>query len=308
MTTKKPDWDHIRVFLALARTGSLRAASQELGVSQPTLGRHLSALEDVVGVVLFDRLPEGLRMTEAGRDLRPRAEAMEEAAYAFHRQGDAISGIRDRQVRLTASAWSALFLAGQIDSKPDGLYLEIRQSDDTQLLTKREADFAVRHGLPLTGDFITKRLGTISCAVYATERLAYDMRGMGPDRVFANAPWIGFSEEFDLYESQRWLLAHIDGNKPLFRAGNTAMLQNALRTGIGAGILPCFLGDSDPALARVSRPIETLDSDIWLIVHRDLRAAEGIKQATNWVADMYKRRVMQLSGARASGGEGMELK
>ena len=104
MTTKNPDWDHIRVFLALARTGSLRAAAQELGVSQPTLGRHLSALETAVGVVLFDRLPEGLRMTEAGRDLRPRAEAMEEAAFAFHRQGDAISGIRDRFCR---ASWFA---------------------------------------------------------------------------------------------------------------------------------------------------------------------------------------------------------
>ena len=298
MTTKNPDWDHIRVFLALARTGSLRAAAQELGVSQPTLGRHLSALETAVGVVLFDRLPEGLRMTEAGRDLRPRAEAMEEAAFAFHRQGDAISGIRDRHVRLSASAWSALFLSGQIKSRPDGLYLEIRQSDDTQLLTKREADFAVRHGLPLTGDFITKRLGTVSCAVYAAPDLAEDMRAMDPDAVFGDAPWICLSEEFDLYESQRWVLAHLAGTKPEFRAGNTAMLQQALRTGIGAGILPCFLGDRDPALSRISKPIEPLDSDIWLIVHRDLRGADGIKQATDWVAEMYKSRALLLSGAQ----------
>jgi DNA-binding transcriptional LysR family regulator len=294
---KTPDWDHVRMFLGIARAGSLRAASLEMGISQPTVGRHLTALEASLAVTLFDRLPEGLRLTDAGRDLMPRAEAMETAALAFHRHGDAISGVRDRQVRLTASPWSALFLAGEIGQRPEGLFLEIRQSDDTQLLTKREADFAVRHGLPLTGDFVTRRLGSIGCAVYAAPALAAQMLAMTKDRIFIDAPWACFAEEFDLYESQRWILGHLGDAKPVFRAGTTPMLQHAVRSGVGAGILPCFLGDKDPGLVRVSQPIAVLNSDIWLIVHRDLRKAEGIRIAGDWVAEQFKARQFLLSGA-----------
>ncbi len=297
LITKMPDWDHIRMFLGIARAGSLRAASQEMGMSQPTVGRHLSVLEESLAVKLFDRLPEGLRLTEAGRDLMPRAEAMETAALAFHRHGDAISGMRDRQVRLTASPWSALFLSGEIGARPKGLFVEIRPSDDTQLLTKREADVAVRHGLPLTGDFITRKLGSIACAVYAAPALAASMLAMTRDRLFIDAPWVCFAEEFDLYDSQRWVLGHLGDAKPIFRAGTTPMLQQALCSGIGAGILPCFLGDDDPRLTRVSQPITTLSSDIWLIVHRDLRKADGVVLASDWIVDCFKNQHSRLSGA-----------
>ena len=111
-STSTMDWDDVRVFLAVARHGSLRAAGRALGLSQPTIGRRLAAFEATFGgPSLFDRLPEGLRLNAAGEALMPAAEQLESAALAFERRRAAGSPALSGTVRVSVGEWAAMFLA-----------------------------------------------------------------------------------------------------------------------------------------------------------------------------------------------------
>src|SRR6267154_2382643 len=106
------DWDDVRVFLAVARHGSLRAAGRSLGLSQPTIGRRLASFEATFGgPTLFDRLPEGLRLNAAGEQLVPAAESVEHAALMLERRRAAASSALSGTVRVSVGEWAAGFLA-----------------------------------------------------------------------------------------------------------------------------------------------------------------------------------------------------
>src|SRR5918912_305920 len=124
------DWDDARIFLAVARHGSLRSAGRALGLSQPTIGRRLAAFEAAFGgPALFDRLPEGLRLNAAGEALLPAAEQLESAALSLERRRAAASPVLSGTVRVSVGEWAARFLAGQLDRTaarplPAGITLE----------------------------------------------------------------------------------------------------------------------------------------------------------------------------------------
>jgi DNA-binding transcriptional LysR family regulator len=152
------DWDDARVFLAVARHGSLRAAGRALGLSQPTIGRRLAAFEAAFGgPALFDRLPEGLRLNGAGEALLAAAEELEDAALALERRHAAGSPQLSGTVRVSVGEWAARFLADNLGRAsaaplPSGITVELVESRETANLARREADLAVRHHPPESGD------------------------------------------------------------------------------------------------------------------------------------------------------------
>ena len=128
------DWDDVRVFLAVARHGSLRAAGRALGLSQPTIGRRLAAFEATFGgPTLFDRLPEGLRLNAAGEQLIPAAESVERAALMLERRRAAASPALSGTVRVSVGEWAAGFLARCLsDAGPTALPVEPLHSPSSQ--------------------------------------------------------------------------------------------------------------------------------------------------------------------------------
>src|SRR5579872_3314919 len=170
-TTGTMDWDDVRVFLAVARHGSLRAAGRALRLSQPTIGRRLTGFEATFGgPTLFDRLPEGLRLNAAGEQLIPAAESVERAALMLERHRAAASPSLSGTVRVSVGEWAAAFLArclsGPGTRLPEGITLELVESRQTANLARREADLAVRHHPPESGDLYVAKVGTFGCAVY----------------------------------------------------------------------------------------------------------------------------------------------
>src|SRR5580658_3490689 len=131
------DWDDVRVFLAVARHGSLRAAGRALGLSQPTIGRRLAAFETTFGgPTLFDRLPEGLRLNAAGNALLPDAERLENAALSLERRRAVTSAALSGTVRVSVGEWAAGFLARCLSGPantplPSGITLELVESRQT---------------------------------------------------------------------------------------------------------------------------------------------------------------------------------
>jgi DNA-binding transcriptional LysR family regulator len=182
------DWDGVRVFLAIAREGSMRAAGRALGLSQPTIARRLTAFEAGFGAQpLFDRLPEGVRLNTAGEQLLPAAENAENAMLALERRRAAASPVLRGTVRVSAGECAAGFLArclsgGTTAPLPSGITLELLQPLPPADLTRREADLALRHRPPDSGDYYVAKLGTFAVAVYR-------LRGNDTDA------WVAYTEE-----------------------------------------------------------------------------------------------------------------
>lgn len=297
------DWDDARLFLAVVRAGSLRAAGRALGLSQPTVGRRLSRFEAAVSAMpLLDRLPEGVRLTAAGKAVQPLAERLEEAALALRRRGQAPP--QPASVRISVGEWAGGFLAqclaepGVSHGVPPGVTIELVASDQTVNLTRRDADLAVRHGRPETGNLYVARVGTIACAAYGARGAG--TQGAGTQGAEAQgAGWIAYAEEQAHYAVSRWIAATVaaSGGAIATRASSVSMQAAAARAGSGVAVLPCYLGDADPALARVGDRIASLDAAHWLIVHRDLRRVPVIRGVMDWVSHAFAAHRARLEGA-----------
>jgi DNA-binding transcriptional LysR family regulator len=286
------DWDDVRVFLAVARHGSLRAAGRSLGLSQPTIGRRLTAFEGTFGgPTLFDRFPEGLRLNAAGSALLPAAEQLENAALTLERRRAVTSPALSGTVRVSVGEWAASFLSrnlGRTDAAalPQGITLELVESAQTANLARREADLAVRHHPPQGGDLYVAKVGVFACAVYR-------LRGSN------GGAWVTYTEEQAHYPTARWVQQRIaeTGVAVALRASSMTMQLAAIRAGSGCGILPCYVGDSDPSLERVTQPVPEIAAEYWVIVHRDLRRAVCVRAVIDWIRALFDEQRDALAGA-----------
>ncbi|MGZ3338982.1 MAG: LysR family transcriptional regulator, partial [Reyranella sp.] len=231
------DWDDVRVFLAVARKGSMRGAGRALGISQPTIARRLAAFEATSGgATLFDRLPEGLRLTAAGEQLIAAAESVEEAVLTLERRRAAASPVLSGTVRVSTGECAAGFLARCLSGStttalPSGITLELVDSRQTKNLVRREADMALRHQPPESGDFYVSKAGTFACAVY---------RRRGAEA----SAWVTYTEEQAHYAPARWVQRQVEetGMPVALRASSMLMHLEAIRAGTGRGVLPCYVG------------------------------------------------------------------
>jgi DNA-binding transcriptional LysR family regulator len=300
------NWDDIRVFLAVARHGSLRAAGRALGLSQPTVGRRLAAFEQSFGgPALFDRLPEGLRLNAAGEALVAAAERLESAALALERRRAAASPALSGTVRVSVGEWAEKLLARHCgrsggDGLPPGITLELVESPQTANLARRDADLALRHGVPEAGDLFVAKVGAIAGALYRR-------RGAARPPGRPGEHWVTYTEEQAHYVSARWLDQHIatTGGRVVLRASSLAMRAQAIRAGVGVGLLPCYAGDSDRLLERATDPVPELTADYWVIVHRDLRRAACVRAVIEWISGLFARHREILAGVGVEVGLGV---
>lgn len=294
------DWDDVRVFLAVARHGSLRAAGRALGLSQPTIGRRLASFEATFGgPTLFDRLPEGLRLNAAGDALIVAAEGLESAALALERRRAAASPALSGTVRVSVGEWGGGFLARHLDHSsetglPPTLTLELVESWETANLARRDADLALRHGVPESGNLYVSKVGMVACAVYRR-------RGGGRGEPLRGAPWVTYPEEQSHVLSARWVDQQLRdaGGRVALRASTLPLRADAVRAGIGVGLLPCYLGDADPLLERITPPVTELGAEYWVIVHRDLRRAACVRAVIEWIRRLFEERRDELAGIAA---------
>jgi DNA-binding transcriptional LysR family regulator len=288
------DWDGVRVFLAVARHGSLRAAGRSLGLSQPTVARRLAEFETAFGgPTLFDRLPEGAQLNAAGERLVPAAERAELAMLTLERRRAAASPALSGTVRVSAGECAAGFLARCLSgamtaSLPSGITLELLQTLQPANLVRREADLALRHQPPKSGNYYVAKLGTFAVAVY---------RRRGED---ADA-WVAYSEEQSRgksHEPARWVQRQIDetNGTVALRAPSLLLHAEAIRAGTGRGVLPCYVGDAHPVLERLTLPIAELDATYWMVVHRDLRRAPCVRAAIDWVRQAFAEQRDVIAG------------
>lgn len=294
------EWTDLRAFLAVAQLGSLRRAAQSLRVTQPTIARRIRALETDLGLPLFERDRDGHRLTAAGAELLPDVRAVETAALRVERRSRALVGRLTETVRVAAGDWAALLLARGLGRLSGGPHVELLVSGGPEGGTGRAPEIVVHHGLPETGDGLTRRVGSIGCAVYGAAGFAEGrVLPLDPGDI-ASLPWLGFVEEQQHYVTMRWLREQMRGRPPVARLMRTDLMVDAAVSGIGVAVLPVFLGDSAPALVRLSAAIEPLRADYWAVAQRDLARNASVRAVTAWVADCFRAAEQGWRGDDAS--------
>jgi DNA-binding transcriptional LysR family regulator len=291
------DWGHLRFFLALARTGSLSRAARSLGVDRNTIARRVAALEEALGLALYERGPQGWIRTPAGEELAALASRVEEDVLVLARHVDARDTAVAGTVRLTTTSHvAAALLAPAVPSlrerHPD-LVLELAVDQRPLDLTRREADLAVRMGRPRDSALVTRKLSDVAFRLYASPRYAGRRRAvdLGADA------FVGFDESLASAPQERWLARVAPDRRVVLRCNSTAALQAAARAGVGVAVLPCFLADADPGLVRLDGP-EPVPHELWLLVHGDLRRTPRVRAVIEWLDALVLAAHGALAGER----------
>lgn len=292
------NWDDLRIALAIAEHGTLSGAARHLGISHPTLSRRLQLIERRLGTRLFERTPSSLQLTAAGEEVRQLAlQLRDDIAALEHRIGGRDAGA-DGTVRLTApDAVSEYLLPGILAAlcrEHAGLTIDLLVANQVLSLAQRAADIALRVTNSPTESLRGRRVGTVAMAVYA----ASSLRVPGTSSSFAGVPWVGFDAALACGGPGTWVARHIAERDIRLRANTLLGAAQAVRSGIGCGVLPCFVGGSIAGLVRVGAPLPELAQPLWLLVHPEMARLPRIRRATDALASKLRQAAPLLTGAR----------
>lgn len=304
MGKTEPGWELYRSFLQVLRDGSLSAAARALGLTQPTVGRHVGALEQAMGFALFVRTQQGLTPTAAAVALRPYAEALESTSAALlraaSRQGRDVHGT----VRITASHVIAVEvlppILAELRQAHPGLTIELAPSNRVEDLLRRESDIAVRMQRPSQDVLIARRIGDIELGLFAHRRYL-DKHGTpaGIDALAGHA-LIGYDKENAFIRSRKAQLSGLSREMFSLRTDSDLAALAALRAGFGIGMCQVGLARRDPALVRLFPRKIALQLDTWLAMHEDLRGSPPCRAAFAALAEGLKAYAAFAAGGRAA--------
>ena len=289
------DWDDLRVALVIAESGALSRAAISLHISHPTLSRRLQRMERRLGTRLFERTPSGLRPTTAGERVRELAWRLRDDIAALERHIGGQDEGNAGTVRLTApDAVSEYLLPNVLQalcSTCPGLQIDLLVSNDVLPLAQRTADIALRVTSKPAESLRGRQVGAVAMAVYASRELAPRGRLALP-----GAPWIGFDAGLACSGPGLWLAQNVPDSAVRFRANTLLGAAQAVRSGIGFGVLPCFVGQSLAGVDRVGEPIPGLTQPLWLLMHADAARIPRVRAASAALAAEIKKASGLLSG------------
>lgn len=295
------DWDDLRFFLAVARSGTLRGAAEQLGTNHATVSRRLAKLEEKLEARLFDRTRGGLLSTQIGALLHPHAERVEGEVAAATRliAGQDSSPSGTITVSL-APAISLTSIAGDLAA-----FMKAHRDIDVRILTtnalsdlaRREADVSLRYAHEVSDDVVGRRLIDCAKAVYCSPDYAtrvHDDGGQGLE-------WIGWGEAFET-TTPAWVKESPFPKARLRHRVNEAVAQTMMAArGLGLTYLPCFLADPQAGLVRAPFHEPIPDRSLWLLLHQDLHETARIRRFVDFmVARIRSRKEEFLAGIAAS--------
>ena len=285
------DWNDLKAFLAVARTGRLTAAAARLGADHTTIGRRIGALEADLGLSLFHRSPSGYALTDEGEALVPAAEAMEAAALQTAGAA-AADGTISGEVRIGApEGFGSLFLGPRLcallDRHPE-LEVQLVAAPSTFSLSKREADLAVTLSAPTEGRLTARKLTDYALGFYAApEYLAARPEVRTLDDLKGHR-LIGYIEDL-VYAPELDYLAQIGlSAEPRLKSSNLIAQLQATAAGAGVCVLPRFAASSEPTLRPVLAEQVSLTRELWLIGHADLRDLPRVKAAADFIVEQVR--------------------
>lgn len=292
------DWNDISYFLAVARTGSTLAASKQLKVSQATVSRRITALEDGLGTALFVRQPSGYSLSPRGSAVLPAAEAVEDAVMAFSNgvaaEARRVSGtVHVTTVESAANAWAIPALAFIREKHPD-IRVEIIASDENLDLVHGQADVAIRFGeRPSEQTLVVRHIIDLEEAFYASQDLV-ERLGMPTDLAdLSRYPLVMTTNRNG--GIHKWMTEHLPEAEVTHRTNSLSSIITAVKKGLGASILPCMMADEIRGLVRLLPPIEELNSQGWMVTTDQARRQPHVRVVIDALVEQ-----IQLTKSRRS--------
>ncbi|MFT4101371.1 MAG: LysR family transcriptional regulator [Burkholderiaceae bacterium] len=299
------DWDNLRFFLELSRSGKLVNAARRLDVDHTTVSRRLRTLEKAIGTPLFTREPAGFELTEAGRRLLPHAESMESAWLAIDRATPAADAGLSGPVRIGATeGFGVAVLAPELARFAAGhphLAIDLLALPRLVNLSRREADIVIALERPSRGPFIVARLTDYTLRLYASAE--YLARLPGPIRRddLPTHPFVGYVDDL-LFSKELQSLNEL-GRPRRFSLRSTSVLaqQQAIASGTGIGVLPAFLADRDPRLKPLLPESANLTRTFWMSMPVEVKHLPRMQAVWQFLRDTATRLQPLLTGRTDDG-------
>ena len=283
------NWSDVSVFLAVARAGTLAGAAHRLEVNASTIHRRIAALEASLGSTLFERDPRGYALTSVGEALVPKAEEVEEAILALRRTASGHDRTAQGPVTLTLPETLVDVVAPCL-SRVRGICPGLRpvlRVDDRQLDLGVDADVALRPSSDPPPAAVGRIVGTIGWAVY------------GPKRKRKSLPWVVYAERSGPRRATAWRRKQHPEPTVALEVTTVGAMHRVLRLGGAIGLLPAYLGDPDSALERHTAIIPEAATDLWLLVHADLRRSARVRALIDLLVPELEEMRALLSGDEA---------
>lgn len=286
---QRMDWNALKAFCAVAEQGSFTRAAKLLGSSQPTLSRQIAALEASVGMALFERLPKGLRPTEAGaailEPVRRMLGAAQGVSIAATARQEEISGT----VRITASEIMSAYVLPSIFLKLRSVYpaiqIELVASNAVDNLLAREADIAVRMVRPEQQGLVTRKVAQYALGFFARREYLATHSRISLSQAMEQLHWIGMDQSTLLIQGFRAAGVHADKSMFSFRTDNQIVGWQAVLAGLGVGIGMKHVARHFPQLVQIFEDQALPELPVWLTAHRELRSVPRIRAVFDFLAE-----------------------
>jgi DNA-binding transcriptional LysR family regulator len=290
------DWDDLRFFLAVARSGRLTTAAQRLGADHATVSRRITSLEASLKAKLFERRPQGYTLTHHGEQLLAKAETMETEALAIQSDIGGADMALSGTVRIGApDGFGVTFLAprltGLAKAYPD-LELQLVAMPRLLSLSKREADIAITLAPPKEGKIVARKLTDYRLGLYASQAYLDTAPQLSTvDDINAHAI-IGYIDDMIFTPELDYLDEVSKGLRAGLQSSNLGAQMQAALAGAGLCVLPCFMAADEPRLVRVLPETIALERHFWLVVHADLKDVARVRATVDFI-------VREVKAARA---------
>jgi DNA-binding transcriptional LysR family regulator len=290
------DWSDLQLFVAVVRSGSVRGAARALRIDPSTVSRRVGALEQTVGTRLFERTPEGLLLTPAGKQMLESGERVDGEIADLGRR---IAG-HDRRVagivRVTfpgSLACVAHRAAAALAGVHPDLEIEMSSADAMVSLDGRQADVALRAADRPPEHLVGRRAASLASALYASG----DYLARHPEPLESAAHlWVDWDRRLSGKPAIAWVGQRFPARHVAVRGLSTADVHEAVRAGAGVGPLPCVTADGDPTLVRLLDAPRPVWASIWLLTHRELRQAARVRAVIDALAAAVREARARLEG------------
>jgi DNA-binding transcriptional LysR family regulator len=286
------DWNRAKAFLVTAEKGSYSKAAEALQLTQSTLGRQVQALEDELGVVLFERAGKGIQITPIGLDLFEHVKSMAECAsklsMAAMGQSEELEGI----VTISASEANSAFLLPPIVKKiralAPGIRIEIVAKNDSSDLRRREADIAVRNFQPKHPDLIMKKIPDSLGNLYATKAFIKKNGPFNSMKDLSRASFVSIGDMVGFIEGlKNFGIELTKDNFPIITESHFVH-WNMVKEGLAIGIMPHSIGDKDKSVERVVKSLKGIPYPTYIVSHRELKTNRRIRFVFDLLVEYFE--------------------
>lgn len=284
----KFDWNRARAFLVTAEEGSLSAAARALDMTQPTVGRQVSALEEELGVSLFERTNSGLVLTQSGVDLLAQVKAMGDAATCLSRLASSHAETVEGSVCISTTEMIAAFVLPPIIAKLRNQWpkieIEIIASTDTSDLLRREADIAIRNYRPTQHELIAKRVQGTFGHLYASKSYLQNIEHRESPDCLNNAVFLGVDRSNSIISYLNKFGFNLDSSNFPIIVANHLVQWEMVKYGTGIGFMMADIGDAEPLVERVLPTLPAFEKQTWLVAHRELKTSRRLRVVFDYLA------------------------